>query len=167
MAKKLRAKTRAFIKEYLVDLNATQAAIRAGYGKKSARQVASKMLTKSYIQREVGKAMEKRSKEIDIDSKFVLGNLQELALRCMQKTPVMRFDQVKKKNVQVTETVEHEDGTTTEEGVWKFDSYGANKALAKLGEHLGLFKFVLSNDPDNPVPCGVIILPNNKREGKN
>jgi phage terminase small subunit len=43
---KLTAKQRRFVQEYLIDLNATQAAIRAGYSKNSARQVGTENLSK-------------------------------------------------------------------------------------------------------------------------
>ncbi|MFP6729148.1 MAG: terminase small subunit [Alphaproteobacteria bacterium] len=47
------AKQQRFIDEYLVDLNATAAAIRAGYSAKTARQIASENLSKHYIQEAV------------------------------------------------------------------------------------------------------------------
>ena len=50
-------KQQKFIDEYMVDLNATQAAIRAGYSPKTARQISSKLLTKVDIKAEVAKRM--------------------------------------------------------------------------------------------------------------
>lgn len=56
---KMTAKQKRFCDEYLIDLNATQAAIRAGYSKKSAKQVANENLTKPYLK----KYIEERMKE--------------------------------------------------------------------------------------------------------
>ena len=56
---KMTAKQKMFCDEYLIDLNATQAAIRAGYSKKSAKQVANENLTKPYLK----KYIEERMKE--------------------------------------------------------------------------------------------------------
>ncbi len=47
---KLTEKQKKFIQEYLIDLNATQAAIRAGYSEKTAREIAHQNLTKLHIQ---------------------------------------------------------------------------------------------------------------------
>ncbi len=55
----LTQKQKAFIEEYLIDRNATQAAIRAGYSKKSARQVGSENLSKPYILEVINKRLEK------------------------------------------------------------------------------------------------------------
>jgi len=162
--KKLTPKEAQFVREYLIDLNATQAAIRAGYSEKSAYSTGWDNLRKPEIQEALAKVMAKRAEKADITAEFVLGSLKELAERCMQKVPVMV--KVGKDWVQATEEVEHEDGTVTREGVWKFDSKGANSSLRSLGDHLGLFKTIFSNDPDNPLPSNVTIikLPSNGRD---
>ena len=49
MTQTLTPKQARFVQEYLIDLNATQAAIRAGYSEHTARQVASENLSKPYI----------------------------------------------------------------------------------------------------------------------
>lgn len=56
-------KQKAFIEEYLKDLNATQAAIRAGYSKKTARSQGQRLLTKVDIQKEIKKLQEEISNE--------------------------------------------------------------------------------------------------------
>lgn len=57
---KLTEKQKKFVDEYLIDLNATQAAIRAGYSKKTARSIGQRLLTKVDIQ----KYMQKEQKEL-------------------------------------------------------------------------------------------------------
>ena len=62
---KLNERQKRFCDEYLIDLNATQAAIRAGYSKKSARQIGVENLTKPSIQRYLTDRLEsKRSEQI-------------------------------------------------------------------------------------------------------
>ncbi|WP_213431657.1 terminase small subunit, partial [Paenibacillus dendritiformis] len=72
----LTAKQKAFVQEYLIDLNATQAAIRAGYSAKTARKIGAENLTKPDIQKAIQEAMERREKRTEITQDRVL---QELA----------------------------------------------------------------------------------------
>ena len=165
----LTPKQKMFIKEYLVDLNATQAAIRSGYSQKSANRIATGLLSKVNIQTEISKLISAREKKTEITAEYVLSGFKEIFERCAQRIPVMRFNKASKTYEQVTETVVDKDGNEREEGVWRFDSTGANTALSKLGEHLGLFKHILSNDPEHPFEAGavnIIQLPSNGRENK-
>lgn len=57
MATRMTAKQKRFCDEYLIDLNATQAAIRAGYSKKTAKQVANENLTKPYLKKYIDERM--------------------------------------------------------------------------------------------------------------
>jgi len=74
---KLTDKQAMFVKEYIVDLNATQAAIRAGYSEKTARQIASEHLSKPNIQDSIQAEMDARSERTEITQDMVL---KELAL---------------------------------------------------------------------------------------
>lgn len=74
---KLTAKQSLFIKEYLVDLNATQAAIRAGYSKKTARQAGAENLSKPAIKDALDKAIKKRAAKVEITAEKVLKDLEE------------------------------------------------------------------------------------------
>jgi len=76
--KKLEPRQKRFVQEYLIDLNATQAATRAGYSKKTARQQAERLLTKVYIKRAVEAAMKKRGERIQITADEVLEELRIL-----------------------------------------------------------------------------------------
>ena len=77
--KSLTPKQQRFVEEYLVDLNATQAAIRAGYSKKTAKETGYENLTKPDIQSAVSAAMEERSKRTEVDADWVLKRLARLA----------------------------------------------------------------------------------------
>lgn len=124
-------KHKRFIAEYLIDQNGKQAAIRAGYSPKSAEVQASVLLRNPKIKAAIDKKIKKIADRSGISAEWVLKNLKEVAERCMQKVPVMRFDKVDKEYVQV----EDENG----QGVWQFDSSGANKALELIGKNLGMF----------------------------
>ena len=69
---KLTAKQQRFCDEYLVDLNATQAAIRAGYSKKTARAIANENLMKPYIKNYIDERMAAKEKELIADQDEVL-----------------------------------------------------------------------------------------------
>lgn len=69
------AKREMFAKEYLVDLNATQAAIRAGYSKKTARSQGQRLLTNVDIHNRVSELMGTRSERTEIDADWVLSRL--------------------------------------------------------------------------------------------
>lgn len=65
-------KQELFAKEYLVDLNATQAAIRAGYSEKTAKQMGTENLAKPAIQERIQELMAERSKRVEITADMVL-----------------------------------------------------------------------------------------------
>lgn len=87
---KLTAKQRRFCDEYLIDLNATQAAIRAEYSQKTAGVIANENLKKPYIQDYIKKRMDEKEKDLIADQDEVLRYL----------TSVMRRE--KSENVVVT-----------------------------------------------------------------
>ena len=76
---KLTDKQKKFIDEYLVDLNATQAAIRAGYKEKAAYRTGAENLRKPQIQEEIQKRMEERQKRTEITQDMVLQELAAIA----------------------------------------------------------------------------------------
>jgi len=68
-----------FCKEYLIDLNATQAAIRAGYSEKTAQEIGSENLSKPIIQLRIEKMKEERSNKLQITSESILQELYNWA----------------------------------------------------------------------------------------
>ena len=74
----LTAKQKIFVQEYLVDLNATQAAIRAGYSPKTANRTASENLSKPDIQAAIHKSMQKREKRVEVNQDYVISKLFEI-----------------------------------------------------------------------------------------
>ncbi|HAE77919.1 terminase small subunit [Morganella morganii] len=71
-------KQEMFCREYLIDLNATQAAIRAGYSEKTANRTASENLSKPDIQIRISELMKERSDRLQIDADYVLNRLVEI-----------------------------------------------------------------------------------------
>ena len=63
---KLTEKQKRFVQEYLVDLNATAAAKRAGYSEKSASRIAVELLNKTQVSAEIQKQQAKRQKRVEI-----------------------------------------------------------------------------------------------------
>ena len=70
--KKLTAKQQRFCDEYLIDLNATQAAIRAGYSEKTAKVIGCENLTKPDIKKYIEERMEEKEKNLIADQDEVL-----------------------------------------------------------------------------------------------
>src|SRR5882724_1801576 len=83
-AAKLTPKQQKFIAEYLIDLNATQAAIRAGYSKKTARFIGHENLTKPDIALEVAKRQAKRADKLEVTAESVVAELAKLGFCNMQ-----------------------------------------------------------------------------------
>jgi phage terminase small subunit len=121
----LTPKQQRFVDEYLIDLNATQAAIRAGYSEKTARSVGSENLSKPDIAAAIAERQEKRAEKSELSEAWVLDRLKENVDRSMVAIPVMAFDHEKKQMV--------------ETGEWTYQGQVANKALELIGKHRGMF----------------------------
>lgn len=78
MARKLTPKQAEFVRQYLVDLNATQAAIRAGYSKKTADKIGPELLGKTSVREAVAKAQEKRAERVGRTAEDVLRDIQSV-----------------------------------------------------------------------------------------
>ena len=78
-AMSLTAKQQRFVDEYLIDLNATQAAIRAGYSAKTADVIGYENLRKPQIMEIIEQAMQKREKRTEITQDRVLEELADIA----------------------------------------------------------------------------------------
>jgi phage terminase small subunit len=119
-------KQEMFVHEYLIDLNATQAAIRAGYSAKTAKAIGQQNLTKLDVKAAIDAELLKRRKKNEVSAEYVITSLREIAERCLQRAPV-----VNSRGNQVFDS----DGNA----LWEFNSSGANRALELLGKHLGMF----------------------------
>lgn len=79
---KLTLKQRIFVSEYLIDLNATQAAIRAGYSKKTAGQIGDENLKKPQIATAIQDSMSERAERTEISSELVVQGILRVIRRC-------------------------------------------------------------------------------------
>lgn len=84
MCEKLTPKQERFVDEYLIDLNATAAAVRAGYNEKTARIIASQNLSKLNIQRALAVRLKARQERTEISQDWVVNNLKKIAERSME-----------------------------------------------------------------------------------
>jgi len=114
----LRPRQERFVEEYLLDLNAKQAAIRAGYSPKTAEVQGSRLLSNAKVQRALREAIDRRAAKVEIDQNWVVSRLALVAERSLQNEPV------KDRN-----------GNP----VYVFQPSAATRALELLGKHVGLF----------------------------
>lgn len=138
----LTPKQNRFIQEYLVDLNATQAAIRAGYKEKSAYRTGADNLIKPQIQKEIQKRMKDREQRTEITQDMVLQELAKIGF-----SNVTDFVTIEGTWVKVKPTAEMPQDKL---GVIAGIKEGTNgieiklndkeKALELIGRHLGMFK---------------------------
>ena len=117
----LNEKQKQFCEEYIIDLNGTQAAIRAGYSAKTANEQAAQLLAKLSIQEYICELKNKRSERVKYSQDELMRDILEVKNRCMQANPVL-------------------DKEGNETGIWKFDCNGANKALDMLAKHVGFYE---------------------------
>lgn len=77
--KKLTPKQELFVKEYLVDLNATRAAIRAGYKESSAGDIGGQLLAKTHIKAAIDAAKGKRADKVEVSAERVIKEIMRMA----------------------------------------------------------------------------------------
>lgn len=85
----LTAKQQRFCDEYLIDLNATQAAIRAGYSRRSARQIADKNMSKADIKAYIDARMAEKESQLIADQDEVLKYLTSVLRGESQSTEIV------------------------------------------------------------------------------
>lgn len=156
---KLTDKQKRFIDEYLIDLNATQAAIRAGYSPKTANEQGSRLLANVSIRARIEQAMAERSKRTGINQDRVLRELARIAF--VNAADVINFDSATIAegaseddtaaiaSVKV-KTIPTPDGEGIEREIRLADKL---KALELCGKHLGMF----NDKVDANVPVTVVI----------
>lgn len=153
---KLTEKQQRFVDEYLIDLNATQAAIRAGYSVKTANEQGSQNLAKLSIQQAIAEQMAERSKRTGINQDRVVLELAKIALVKMTdivdsqgriKSDASPDDLACIESVKYKES-ESDTGSSVEREV-KIAS--KLKALELLGKHLGMWNDKLDVNITQPI----------------
>ena len=148
----LTAKQQRFCDEYLIDLNATQAAIRAGYSKKTARVIGQENLTKPAIKEYIEKRMAEKEKALIADQDEVMKYLTSVMRREMKEFVVVTLQHKTEKWVKDEDTGKLKKQTVTEESPAVVDIPArlsdANKAAELLGKAYALFTDKLEADMD-------------------
>lgn len=138
---KLSDKQRRFVEEYLVDLNGTQAAIRAGYSAKTARHQATRLLAKAHIQEAVQTRRAAISNRLEVDTERVLLEYMRIAFADLTDVAAWRDGGVELKpsaalakdvSAAIAEVAETPNGL-------KVKMHDKKGALDSLARHLGLF----------------------------
>jgi len=91
-----------FVNEYLVDLNATQVAIRAVYSKKTSQMQSSRLLSNVMVQAKITELQSKVSKKLEITHEKVLNDLEEerkLAIKLKQLSAAVRASELQGKHI--------------------------------------------------------------------
>lgn len=156
----LTPKQQRFVEEYLIDLNATQAAIRAGYSEKTAKSVGHENLTKPDIAKAIQEAQNKRTEQTQIDSAYVLRRLVEIDQMDvldimddqMKILPLRDWPKIWRQYISNIENLE----LTDADGVFKKIKWPDKvKNLELLGKHVSVCAFKdkieHSGDPNNPI----------------
>ena len=137
----LKGKQQRFCEEYLLDMNATQAAIRAGYSKNCAGTQGAENMQKPAILEKIATLREEQASRTLVDADYVIKGLLSVHERCMQAEAVEAYDEDAKAMMPT--------------GEFKFEHSGANKSLELLGKHLGLFVDKKEISGPNGAPIGV------------
>lgn len=143
-------KQKRFVEEYLIDLNATQAAIRAGYKPDNAQQMGSENLSKPVISAAIAKAIAERSKRTGINQDRVLHELARIGFAKI--TDIIDPDTAKilpeasEDDLACIQSIKIKPGEFGTEREVKL--YDKKATLIELGKHLGLFKDRLELDAD-------------------
>lgn len=136
-------KQKRFIEEYLIDLNATQAAIRAGYSPDTAKSIGSENLTKPDIKAQIARAMAERSRRTGVNADRVIMELAKIAFVNANdvidaETATLKPDALPEDTAAIQSVKVKtfgEDGLERE--IKMADKL---KALELLGKHLGMFR---------------------------
>lgn len=145
-----RSRQDVFVEEYLIDLNATQAAIRAGYSVKTAEQIGYQLLQKTSVSKAISKAMAERSKRTGINQDRVLLELARIGFAKIT-------DVVDPETAKIREDATEDDLACIQSIKIKPNEYGTERevkmydkksALVDIGRHLGMFKDKLELETD-------------------
>ncbi len=141
---KMTEKQQCFVSEYLIDLNATQAAIRAGYSAKTADQQGSRMLANVKVQQAISEAMAERSRRTGVNQDRVVMELSRIAF--------LKITDVVDSKGAIREDAPADDLACIESVKYKYSETEAGtsierevkvasklKALELLGRHLGMW----------------------------
>lgn len=135
-------KQKLFVEEYLLDLNATQAAIRAGYSPETAGAIGAENLKKPQIQNAIARAMAERSRRTGVNAERVVQELAKIAFAnagdLIDAQDATVRDGASREDLAAIQSIKVKDmgDMGIEREVRLADKL---KALELLGRHLGMF----------------------------
>ncbi|MBZ6385522.1 MULTISPECIES: terminase small subunit [Pantoea] len=145
-------KQEMFCREYLIDLNATQAAIRAGYSDNTARKIGSENLTKPDIAQRIIDLKSERNERVEVNADYVLRRLVEIdemdvldilkddgGLKMVREWP--KVWRTTLSGLDILTTVTNFDETTMENILKKIKWPDKVKNLELLGKHISVMAF--------------------------
>lgn len=153
----LTPKQQRFVREYVIDLNATQAAIRAGYSARNADKIGPRLVGKSRVRAAIDEALRMRAEATNITAERVLLELARIAFADARKLfdddgaliPVHKLPDGVAASIASIEVVEKDGGHR----LHKIRLTDKRGALELLGKHLALFveRLQISDAPDATV----------------
>lgn len=140
----LNPKMKIFCAEYLIDLNATKAAERAKYSKKTARSIGQRLLTNVDIQKEIQRLMNKRSERTEITQDRVLKELAILGFSNIKNyvdastkgfVSFKDIEKIPEEQARAIESIK----VNYKEGRIEFKLHSKTKTIEMICRHLGMF----------------------------
>jgi len=161
-------KMRQFVDEYLIDLNGTQAAIRAGYSESTAQEQSSQLLARPDIRALIEQAQKDRVDRVQINQDTTVNELKTIAFSDVADFVIVKeggvieqrpFNELKKEQTrcvkkikQTVRTAQSSDGAVIHQtAVLELELYDKVKSLELLGRHLGIFNDRLTLDEALPL----------------
>lgn len=163
-----------FVDEYLVDLNASAAAARAGYSARTAYSQGQRLLKHVEVAAAISAAIAERSERTKITQDMVLSELAKLGFSDIRKAINWRSNVLATRidedtgdredfftsNVELVDSAEIDDGTAaaiaeisqTDKGGLRVKFYDKRAALTDIGRHLGMFKDKIEHSGINGTP---------------
>jgi phage terminase small subunit len=149
--KGLTLKQKRFCKEYVIDFNAAQAAIRAGFSKKTAKSIASRLLTNVNVQNEIDKLKDKTAEKLEISHEMITAEWANIAFS--DTTDLYRdwmtlqdFETMKKEEPNlmrciksISTRIKKVNALENIEQI-KLEFYSKETALENLGKHIGYYE---------------------------
>ena len=161
-------KQERFCEEYMIDLNATQAAIRAGYSPKTANEQGSQLLAKLSIQNRIAQLQAEQSRRTGVSADRVVRELAKIAF-------VNAADLIDPKTASLKSDVSHDDLAAVQSV--KVKTFGEDgleqevkladklRALDLLGKHLGMFNGASGDTSDQLADCLLYTSPSPRDRG--
>lgn len=162
--KSLTPKQAAFVREYLIDLNAMQAALRAGFSESMARSKVGLWVRQSktecpeeyhHVWDAVHEAIEKRAQKREINAQWVLDRAVQIVERTLQEVEPVTTMSGK-------QALDKE----TKRPLYKFDGKTATSALKLVGEHIGIQAFKKQIEVSGKLDVAEILMRKRRAKGE-